>query len=322
MIHNNFSLKSKNSKFFDLFINDLFSSNSLMDYKNAIEPFYSQYEMKLKEKIKLLKDQRCLGYVNLKVGKSNNGIVQIFNHREQGNLKARLIHNYDLNDELIIINTAGGLTSGDLNLNSIQVDCNTSLNITTQSMEKIYNCKNLLANAYTNIIVGDNSYVSWMPLETIFFNGGKLRRRLNIDLKPSANFFAVETLIFGRQAMGEIVKSGELDDALQIYKNNKLLYSDFNKIEGNIDKKIIKSLVSKGNNIFCNIVYTGKKMRIYEKKISKYADKSKYFFGASIVNGVLLLKILANNINDIRDFLSDLVKIFGKNFNLPRIWSF
>ena len=48
----------------------------------------------------------------------------------------------------------------------------------------------------------------------------------------------------------------------------------------------------------------------------------KYFFGTSIVNGVLLLKILAKNINDIRDFLGDLVKIFGKNFNLPRIWSF
>ena len=55
--------------------------------------------------------------------------------------------------------------------------------------------------------------------------------------------------------MGEIVESGELDDALQIYKNNKLLYSDFNKIKGNIENKILKSLVSKGNNIFCNIVY-------------------------------------------------------------------
>ena len=64
-MHNNFLLKSKNSKFFDLFINDLFSSNSFIDYKNEIEPFYSQYEMKLKENIKLLKDPRCLGYVNL-----------------------------------------------------------------------------------------------------------------------------------------------------------------------------------------------------------------------------------------------------------------
>ena len=319
---NNFLFKSKNSEFFDSFIGALFFSKNISESINEIEPFYSKYEFKLKDNIKLLKDQRCLGYVNLKIGKSKNGSAQIFSHREQGNLKARLIHNYDLNDELIIINTAGGLTSGDLNLNSIQVDCDTSLNITTQSMEKVYNCKNLLANAYTNIIVGNNSYVSWMPLETIFFNGGKLRRRLNIDLKSSSNFFGVETLIFGRKAMGEIVKSGELDDALQIYKNNKLLYSDFNKIKGNIDKKIFKSLVLKGNNIFCNVVFTGKKLRMYEKKILSYANKSKYFFGVSVVNGVLLIKILAKNIIDIRDFLSDLVKIFGKNFNLPKIWSF
>tara|TARA_A100001011_G_scaffold291936_1_gene303578 strand:+ start:2842 stop:3807 length:966 start_codon:yes stop_codon:yes gene_type:complete len=319
---NNFLFKSKNSEFFDSFIGALFFSKNISESINEIEPFYSKYEFKLKDNIKLLKDQRCLGYVNLKIGKSKNGSAQIFSHREQGNLKARLIRNYDLNDELIIINTAGGLTSGDLNLNSIQVDCDTSLNITTQSMEKVYNCKNLLANAYTNIIVGNNSYVSWMPLETIFFNGGKLRRRLNIDLKSSSNFFGVETLIFGRKAMGEIVKSGELDDALQIYKNNKLLYSDFNKIKGNIDKKIFKSLVLKGNNIFCNVVFTGKKLRMYEKKILSYANKSKYFFGVSVVNGVLLIKILAKNIIDIRDFLSDLVKIFGKNFNLPKIWSF
>ena len=57
-MHNNFLLKSKNSKFFDFFINALFSSNSLIEHKNVIEPFYSKYEIKLKENIKLLKDQR------------------------------------------------------------------------------------------------------------------------------------------------------------------------------------------------------------------------------------------------------------------------
>tara|TARA_A100001011_G_C14232161_1_gene809345 strand:- start:102 stop:1061 length:960 start_codon:yes stop_codon:yes gene_type:complete len=315
-------VKSKNSKFFELLINNLFFSSNILEKETTTEPFYSEYEIKLKENIKLLKDQRCLGYVSLKIEKDDNGFVKILTHREQGNLKARLIHNYDLNDELIIINTAGGLTSGDLNLNSLQIGSDISLNITTQSMEKIYNCKNLLAHAYTNIIVGPNSSISWMPLETIFFNGGKLRRRINIDLKTNSNFLGIETLIFGRKAMGEIVNSGELDDAWQIYKDNKLLYSDFNKIKGNINKKIFKSFVLKGNNIFCNIVYTGKKIRIYEKKILSYANKSKYFLGASVVNGVLLLKILAKDIMDIRDFLNDLIEIFGKNFNLPKIWRF
>ena len=54
-----------------------------------------------------------------------------------------------------------------------------------------------------------------------------------------------------------------------------------------IDKKILKSLVLKGNNVFCNVVYTGKKIRIYEKQILKYADKSKYFFGTSLNKFIL-----------------------------------
>ena len=142
MIMNNL-VKSKNSKFFELLINNLFFSSNILEKETTTEPFYSEYEIKLKENIKLLKDQRCLGYVSLKIEKDDNGFVKILTHREQGNLKARLINNYDLNDELIIINTAGGLTSGDLNLNALQIGSDISLNITTQSMEKIYNCKNL-----------------------------------------------------------------------------------------------------------------------------------------------------------------------------------
>ena len=59
-----------------------------------------------------------------------------------------------INDELVIINTAGGLTSGDVNINSIKVADNTKINITTQSMEKVYKCNNISANIYTNITVG------------------------------------------------------------------------------------------------------------------------------------------------------------------------
>ena len=172
----------------------------------------------LKEKVKLLKDQRCLGYVNLVVENYKEGLLQLKNHREQGNLKARLLKSYTNNDELVIINTAGGLTSGDMNFNSIKIKNNISIIVTTQSMEKIYNCKNLHSHSYTNIEVGAKSSVSWMPLETIFFNGGKFRRRINIELRPSSNFLGIETLIFGRKAMGEKVNHGELDDAWQIYK--------------------------------------------------------------------------------------------------------
>ena len=316
-------VKSSNSKFFKLMVNILFFSEKQIK-KNvlSINPFYSDNEIFLKEELKKLKDQRCMGYINALVEKGDAPHNFLKKHREQGNLKVRLVKNYNKNDELIIINTAGGLTSGDVNFNSIKVGRNIVLNITTQSMEKVYKCKNLLAYAYTNIDVGSGSYLSWLPLETIFFNEGKLRRRTNIDLKKDSNFLGVETIIFGRKAMGEIISKGELDDGWQIYKSGKLLYSDFNRINGNINKKIANSLIMKENNIFCNIVYTGKKIKTYLKKILIFIDKSKCFAGASIVNQVLLIKVLSKDINDVRCFVENLVDILDENFNLPKIWSF
>ena len=53
----------------------------------------------------------------------------------------------------------------------------------------------------------------------------------------------------------------------------------------------------------------------------KLDNESKYFAGVSIVNGVLLLKVLAKDIIEIRSFLDDLIVIFDHNFNLPKIWN-
>ena len=314
--------KSINSDFLDLIINDIFfAQNYLNESLLSINPFFSYFEQKLKSNLKKIKDQRCLGYIKILVCCYGGEKTFLKAHREQGNLKARLIKNYDINDELIIINTAGGLTSGDVNINSIKVADNTKINITSQSMEKVYKCNNIPANIYTNLTVGSNSYVSWLPLETIFFNRGKLRRRINIDLDKNANFLGVETIIFGRKGMGEVVKKGNLDDAWQIFQNNKLLYSDFNRINGNIDKILSNSLIMDGNNIFCNIVFVGKKIKIYKSKILKYISSTKYFAGVSIVNGILLLKVLVKDITEIRVFIENLINILDKNFNLPRLWN-
>ncbi len=314
--------KNNNSKLFDVIVNNTVFSKKIIK-KNLFNTttFFSLSESKIKENLRKLEDQRCVGYVNTILERNDKGVIFLKKHREQGNLKARLINNYNRNDELIIINTAGGLTSGDCNFNSVEIKNNIVLNITTQSMEKIYKCKNLFSYAYTNIKVGSNSYVSWMPLETIFFNEGKLRRRINVDLDKSSHFLGIETIIFGRKAMGEIINKGELNDAWQIYKDGKLIYSDFNKINGNINNKILNPFILKGNNIICNIIYTGNNIKSYSKKLLNYLKNSNYFSGISLVNEILVIKVLAKDILEIRNFLDDLILIFDNNFNLPKIWS-
>ena len=58
-----------------------------------------------------------------------------------------------------------------------------------------------------------------------------------------------------------------------------------------------------------------------KKKILRLLNKSKYLIGLSIVNEVLLIKMLSKDITEIRFFLNDLLEIFDCNFNIPRIWS-
>ena len=100
-----------------------------------MRPFFSENDLNLKDKLKLLKDQRCLGYIKLFIEKNKQGCIEIKKHREQGNLKARLIKTYTQNDELKI-DTAGGLTSGDLNFNSIKISNDVSIIITTNQWKK------------------------------------------------------------------------------------------------------------------------------------------------------------------------------------------
>ena len=107
----------------------------------------------------------------------------------------------------------------------------------------------------------------------------------------------------------------------QIYQKGTLVYSDFNRISGNISKKLSHKLVMRGNCILCNIVFVGKKIKTYKRKILNNIPDSKHMAGVSIVNGVLLLKVLAKDISDIRLFLEKLFYVFDKNFNVPKLWS-
>ena len=91
-------------------INDLVYSKSCSHIVLKQQTHFIRFLKKLKEKLHKIKDQRCLGYIKANVGSYDNKKVFLERHREQGNLKVRLIKNYNFNDELIIINTAGGLT--------------------------------------------------------------------------------------------------------------------------------------------------------------------------------------------------------------------
>ena len=89
----------ENIKILDMLIKDIFKKQKT---KNKI--FFSlnssklYLENKLKNSIKRVRDQRCFGYIKAFVGIYDKEKTLLEEHRDQGNLKARLIRNYNFSD--------------------------------------------------------------------------------------------------------------------------------------------------------------------------------------------------------------------------------
>ena len=123
----------------------------------------------------------------------------------------------------VIVNTSGGIVSGDKHKVCINIDKNSKALIFSQAAEKIYkSLNNDYAEINNDIFVGENSWIEWLPQETIVFENSRLKRNLNIYLSKNSESLAGEIVVLGRLAKGEFVNNVYLKDAISIYKNGKI----------------------------------------------------------------------------------------------------
>lgn len=166
---------------------------------------------------------------------------------QEGAAKIRLpqTHNGPALDA-VLINTAGGLTDGDRFNWSFDIGPNAQSIITTQACEKIYRALSGSAEIDTEIRVADGAALSWLPQETILFDRSALTRRLDIDLATDAGLLLIEPVIFGRQAMGESVRSAWFSDRWRIRRGGRLLHAEDLQLSGDIEALLARNSVAGG----------------------------------------------------------------------------
>ena len=100
---------------------------------------------------------------------------------QQGSLKALMPDFHENLKQLMLINTAGGITSGDEYDYEFEID-SSDLCISTQAAEKIYSGLGNPANLEINLTLLNNSRLFWLPKELILFKS--LFSFLTISNKP------------------------------------------------------------------------------------------------------------------------------------------
>ena len=102
--------------------------------------------------------------------------------------------------------------------------------------------------------VGDDARLNWMPQETILFDHAALRRRLQISLAPTASALMVEPLVFGRAAMGEVIRTVHLRDQVQITRAGHPVYHDGIRLDGDLTALLARPAIAAGAGALATVV--------------------------------------------------------------------
>jgi urease accessory protein len=222
--------------------------------------------------------------------------------------------------QAVMLTTSGGLTDGDRVAVSISAGRNTRALVTTQAAEKIYRARAENTVISVDLDVQAGAWLEWLPQETILFDGARFRRETRIALAADARLLAAEIVVFGRAARGERIVSGHYLDRWRVAREGRLVWADALGWSDDPPAALKHPAGFGGAAALATIVYAGPDApALLDDTRAALAD-TKCRSGATLVNGLLVARILADGAQSLRSDLAQLwCSLRQKAGNLPPV---
>ncbi|MEM7289648.1 MAG: urease accessory protein UreD [Pseudomonadota bacterium] len=249
--------------------------------------------------------------------KTIEGATKLDRLYQQGSAKIRFPKNHRLDLEAVLINTAGGLTGGDRLSWDLQLDEGADVVVSAQACEKAYRSSGDAAQLNTQLNLGKDSTLHWLPQETILYEGSALSRSYDVMMEEGATLLAVESIVLGREAMGETIHSLQFRDRWRIRQNGSLVFADDlrfcggeNSIAQMKDCRAVASL------LFVN----GRDDEHLQSSLKALRELcSSAWAGFSAFEGKITGRILTKDSYALRRTLIPVLKML-RGTDLPRVW--
>ncbi|KXF78953.1 urease accessory protein UreD [Paramesorhizobium deserti] len=256
------------------------------------------------------------GRLSLKKVEDRTRIGTLF---QEGSAKLRFPQNPGGHLEAVMINTAGGLTGGDRMRwhFGLGEDCHASL--TTQACEKIYKAEEgSTATVETTIDVAEGGSVAWLPQETILFERSALSRQLTVNLAATATALIVESVVFGRKAMGEDIDTATFRDCWRIRRGDKLEHAENFSIGPDAGAMLARPALLGGRRVLATVL-------LIAEDCERHLDDARAITGkeggVSAWSGKLLARLIDDDAYSLRKRLIPLIGLLNKKAELPKVWS-
>ncbi|WGW03546.1 urease accessory protein UreD [Tropicibacter oceani] len=220
--------------------------------------------------------------------------------------------------DAVYLNSAGGVTGGDRFALSATVDEGAALRMTTQAAERIYRAApGAPGHVSTRLTAHPGAQITWLPQETIIYDGASLDRRLTIDLAQDARLLACEVLVFGRRAMGEAVHELFLRDRIDLHIGGALAFADRLRLDGDAAAVLNRAAVADGAiavaSVLCAAPGIGGRLDHLRELLPPQAG------GSALTEDLVFLRLLAPDSFELRKTLVPLLHELAQD-DLPRPW--
>ncbi|WNK00859.1 urease accessory protein UreD [Thalassospiraceae bacterium LMO-JJ14] len=226
--------------------------------------------------------------------------------------------------EAVLLNTAGGLTGGDVLSFEGGVDSGGDAVFTTQASERAYRSISGWARVTTKLHAGAGSRLAWLPQETILFDGARLKRSFDVDLAGDAVLIAHESVIFGRAAMGEVIRSGAFSDIWRIRRDGTLIHADALRVSGDVAGTLAGAAALDGAHAMATILYAAadatERLDAVRERIDTITPATGVA-GASAWSGKLVIRCIAESGRHLRKIVEPLISELRDGQPMPRVWS-
>jgi urease accessory protein len=221
--------------------------------------------------------------------------------------------------EAVLLNTAGGLTGGDRIDVEVALAARSAATVTSAAAEKIYRALDGDAEVRVRLELDDGARLAWLPQPTIVFDKARLDRRTDVAIAGNASFLGVETLLFGRTAMGEDVQQGAARDSWRVRRDGRLLLADTFRVEGAVGSVLDRGAVLDGARAVATLLWAAPDAASRLEEVRALLRDARCAAGASSWNGLLVVRLAAQDGRTVLTQLAPLIACLAGR-PVPRVW--
>ena len=266
--------------------------------------------------------QRASGALELRFRRRGR-VTVLSDLRQSGCLKARFPRPADAEwANAVMLNIGGGVAAGDRLDIAVALAADAHVTLAAQAAERFYRALPGAAPAVvrTSVTVAEGAALEWLPQDTILFDRASVDRRLDVALAPGARFLGVESLVFGRAAMGEQVHRARLRDLIRIRRDGRLLLHDAIRLDGEVAAVLAHRAIGNGARAVATLVLVDRDAEALCDKLREVLAEWPVEAGVSAWDGLLLSRIVAADGARLRAGVVAGLALLRGGRALPRVW--